>query len=144
MRSKMDVNQMDGKLNTDSLACTGCSTIALPTTRILWQQLDEARPCLGFASTGGLRMSSVSERGLLLWLHVKHYIEMLGRGELPKPKGKSFVEAKIRSADPLFTVKVGIFTSIAREIKPFLIMYQADQPKLPFFSCCPLHFRFRF
>lgn len=61
-------------------------------------------------------------------------IEMVGQGELPNPKVKSFEEVKIRCADPLFTLRVGIINSIAREINPFLTMYQADQPILPFFS----------
>lgn len=61
-------------------------------------------------------------------------MEMVGRGELPNPKVKSFEEVKNRCADPLFTVKIGIFISIAREIEPFLTMYQTDQPMLPFLA----------
>ncbi|GAA6069266.1 uncharacterized protein LOC122136544 [Tachysurus ichikawai] len=72
---------------------------------------------------------NVSERGLLLWPHVKQE-----RGELPNPKVKSFEEVKMRCADPLFPVKVGIFNSIGREVYPFLTMYQSDQQMLPFFS----------
>ena len=43
------------------------------------------------------------------------------------------MKSEIICAD-LCTVKVGIFNSIAREINPFLTMYQADQPMLPFLS----------
>lgn len=69
----------------------------------------------------------MSERGLLLWPRVKKYVKAVGKGELPSPKVKSFEEMKICCGE------VGIFNSIAREIK-FLKMYQADQPTLPFLS----------
>ncbi len=76
----------------------------------------------------------MSERGMLLWPHVKQYIQMVERGELPNPKIKSFEEVKMHCADPLFPVKVEIFNSIAREIDPFLNIYQSDQPMLPYLS----------
>lgn len=75
---------------------------------------------------------NVAERGLRLWPHVSTYVDMVGKGELPNPKVKSFDEVKSRCADPLFTVKVAIFISIARELDPFLVMYQTDKPMLPF------------
>ncbi|KAK0134098.1 hypothetical protein N1851_030344 [Merluccius polli] len=78
---------------------------------------------------------NVSERGLLFWPHVKHQDKTVRwRGELPNPNVESFEEVKIRCADPVFTVKVGIFNSIAREINTFLTMYQAVHPMLPFLS----------
>lgn len=58
MHSDMDVNPLNGKSNTDALACIGCSMIALPVTKILWQQPDVTRPRISFASIAGLRMSA--------------------------------------------------------------------------------------
>ncbi|XP_034454830.1 uncharacterized protein LOC117769800 [Hippoglossus hippoglossus] len=57
---------------------------------------------------------------------------MVGKGELPNPKVKSFEALKERCADPLFTGKVAIFNSVAREVTPFLTAYQTDKPMLPF------------
>ncbi|KAK0151781.1 hypothetical protein N1851_006845 [Merluccius polli] len=73
---------------------------------------------------------NVSERGMLLWPHVKAYVEMVGKGELPNPRVKSFEALKDRCADPLLIVKVEIFNSVAREVTPF----QTDKPMLPFLS----------
>ncbi|CAM4672851.1 unnamed protein product [Leuciscus chuanchicus] len=101
----------------DFVTATGCSTSMLKFCKHRW-----------------VENLSVAERGMQLWPHVKRYVEMVGRGELPNPKVKSFEEVKNRCADPLFTVKVGIFISIAREIEPFLTMYQTDQPMLPFLA----------
>lgn len=58
--------------------------------------------------------------------------QKLHRDELPNLKVKSFEEVKNRCADPLFTVKVATFNSVAREIEPFLVLYQTDKPVLPF------------
>ncbi|KAK0143227.1 hypothetical protein N1851_018653 [Merluccius polli] len=101
----------------DFVTATGCSKTMLKFCKHRW-----------------VKNVCVAERGLELWPHVKHYVEMVGRGKLPNPKVKSFEEVKNRCADPLFTVKVGIFISIAREIEPFLTTYQRDQPMLPFLA----------
>lgn len=61
-------------------------------------------------------------------------MELVNKGDLPDPKVKSFEAVKKSSKDPLFIPKVMIFNSIAREIKPFLTLYQTDKPMLPFFS----------
>lgn len=71
---------------------------------------------------------------MLLWPHVKAYVEMVGKGELPNPKVKSFEALKDCCADCLFTVKVSIVNSVAREVTPFLTAYQTDKPMLPFLS----------
>lgn len=101
----------------DFVAATGCSTNMLRFCNHRW-----------------IENVNVSERGILLWPHVKAYVEMVGKGELPNPKVKSFKALKDRCADPLFTVKVGIFNSVAREVTPFLTAYQTDKPMLPFLS----------
>ncbi|KAG2462491.1 MASP1 protease, partial [Polypterus senegalus] len=55
---------------------------------------------------------------------------MVERGELPNPKVKSYEEVKNHFTDPLFTVKMGIFNNIAREI----IILLTDKPIQPFLS----------
>ncbi len=104
---------LDNKLHMDSLTCTGWYAIALLVIRILCQQLHVVQPCFSLASRSWLTMSI--KRGLLLWLHVKHCAEVT-----------------FHYADPLFTVEVVMFDSIATPIA-FLTMYQAHQPILLFF-----------
>ncbi|KAG2460490.1 TXLNA protein, partial [Polypterus senegalus] len=59
---------------------------------------------------------------------------MVEQVKLPNPKVKSYEEVKNRFAGPLFTVKMGIFNSIAREIATFLTIYQTYKSRLPFLS----------
>ncbi|KAL2098320.1 hypothetical protein ACEWY4_007527 [Coilia grayii] len=87
---------------------------------------------LRFCKHRWLENVNVAERGLRLWPHISTYVDLVRKGELPNPKVKSFDEVKTRCADPLFTVKVAIFISIAKELEPFLAMYQTDKPMLPF------------
>ncbi|TKS88164.1 Methyltransferase-like protein 22 [Collichthys lucidus] len=56
------------------------------------------------------------------------YVERVLRGKLPNPKTKSFETVKNSTKDCLFIPKVMIFNSIAREITPFLTLYQTDAP----------------
>ncbi|KAL7388776.1 hypothetical protein ABVT39_020436 [Epinephelus coioides] len=77
---------------------------------------------------------SVSDRALKLWPYVTTYVERVLKGDLPDPKVKSFEAVKNSSKDPLFIPKVMIFNSIAREITPFLTLYQTDKSMLPFLS----------
>ncbi|CAB1461031.1 unnamed protein product [Pleuronectes platessa] len=67
---------------------------------------------------------------MLLWPHVKAYVEE----KVNYPKVNACEDRKDRCADPLFTVKVAIFNSVAREVTPFLTAFQTDKPMLPFLS----------
>ena len=74
----------------------------------------------------------VCERGLMLWPQVVNYVDAVSRKQVPEPKIKSFEAIKKACADPLFTVKTAVFQSIAKQVTPFLVQYQADKPMLPF------------
>ncbi|KAJ8333481.1 hypothetical protein SKAU_G00414890 [Synaphobranchus kaupii] len=99
----------------DFVTATGCSTVMLKFCGHRW-----------------IENVSVSDRALKLWPYVTTYVEMVRKGDLPDPKVKSFEAVKNSSKDPLFIPKVMIFNSIAREIAPFLTLYQTDKPMLPF------------
>lgn len=101
----------------DFVTATGCSIAMLKFCRHRW-----------------LENVSVSDRALKLWPYVTTFVEMVCKGDLPDPKVKSFEAVKNSSKDPLFIPKVMIFNSIAREIAPFLTLYQTDKPMLPFLS----------
>lgn len=89
---------------------------------------------LKFCRVRWIENVTVSDRALKFWPYVTTYVELVNKGDLPDPKVKSFEAVKKSSKDPLFIPKVMIFNSIAREIKPFLTLYQTDKPMLPFFS----------
>ncbi|KAL2094403.1 hypothetical protein ACEWY4_009122 [Coilia grayii] len=83
-------------------------------------------------------LTAVSDMDLfgyaIYWSTITIYVERVLRGELPDPKTKSFETVKNSTKDCLFIPKVMIFNSIAREITPFLTLYQTDKPMLPFLS----------
>lgn len=89
----------------DFTSATGCSTAMLK-----------------FCSHRWLENVTLSDRALQLWPHVKAYIELVHKGELPDPKTQSFEVVKNSAQDPLFIPKVMIFNSIAREMAPFLTL----------------------
>ncbi|XP_027140125.1 uncharacterized protein LOC113746890 [Larimichthys crocea] len=101
----------------DFVTATGCSTVMLKFCKHRW-----------------LENVTVTDRALKLWPYVQIYVERVLRGELPNPKTKSFETVKNSTKDCLFIPKVMIFNSIAREITPFLTLYQTDKPMLPFLS----------
>ncbi|CAL9702284.1 unnamed protein product [Knipowitschia caucasica] len=101
----------------DFINATGCSIAMLKFCKHRW-----------------LENVTVSERALKLWPHILTYLNMVRKGDLPEPKIKSFEAIKASATDPLFTLKLMIFNSIAREMAPFLTLYQTDRPMLPFFS----------
>ncbi|KAK7889018.1 hypothetical protein WMY93_024578 [Mugilogobius chulae] len=89
---------------------------------------------LRFCKHRWLENLSVSERALKIWPYVITYVELVQKGHLPDPKIKSFEAIKSCCKDSLFVVKLMIFISIAREMTPFLTLYQTDRPMLPFLS----------
>lgn len=74
----------------------GCGTAVLKFCRHRW-----------------LENVNVSNCALQLWPHMKAYIELVCKGELPDLKTQSFEVVKNSAQDPLFIPKVMIFNSIA-------------------------------
>ena len=75
----------------------------------------------------------VAERALQIWPDVMVYI----KETIKKPKGEvpvSYSFTTIRSAvqDSLITAKLEFFVYTASIMEPFLLMFQADAPLLPF------------
>ena len=85
-----------------------------------------------FCAHRWLENVSVCKRTLQMWLHVKRYVE----DQVKKPKcptSKSFCEVRQCCLDPLFSVYLHIFISVAELVEPFLTKFQSDKPMLPYF-----------
>ena len=52
--------------------------------------------------------------------------------KLPDPKTQSFDTVQKMLQDDLLEVKINIFISIAKEVVPFLTLYQTDRVMIPF------------
>ena len=55
-------------------------------------------------------------------------------GKVPQPQNKSFQAVQEFVADPFTTAKVAFFLSVAKQVTPFLTLYQTDKPMLPFLA----------
>ena len=87
-----------------------------------------------FCQTRWIENVPVAERVLEMWANVQKYVEAVKAKKLPDPKNKSFIAVADCATDPLFLPRVHTFISIARDVSPFLTLYQTDMPMLPFLS----------
>ena len=55
-------------------------------------------------------------------------------GKVPQPQNKSFQTVQEFVADLITTAKVAFFPSVAKQVTPFLTLYQTDKPMLPFLA----------
>ena len=72
------------------------------------------------------------ERLMDLLPHVKQYVKSVADGKSPDPKTKSFDVVKHGVVNPLLEARLSFFLSVARQITPFLTLYQTDKPMMPF------------
>lgn len=66
--------------------------------------------------------------------HVVAYCSATRNKTVSVPTCKSFKDVQRLVADPLIKPKLEFFVAIARQIEPFLKIYQTDAPMLPFLS----------
>ena len=52
--------------------------------------------------------------------------------KIKEPTNKSFKELEGILCDNLFTARLNFFLLVAREVEPFLKLYQTDKPMVPF------------
>ena len=74
----------------------------------------------------------VLERLLEILPHLRKYMQAVHLKKYNDPGTKSFGTVKSECLDPLIEVKLNFALTIARQLQPFLKMYQADEPLLPF------------
>ncbi|XP_039464091.1 uncharacterized protein LOC120437608 [Oreochromis aureus] len=74
----------------------------------------------------------VAEHALQILPFLKMYISAAKTKTVTEPITKSFKMAQMILKDELFPAKLNFFIMVAREITPFLVLYQTDKPMLPF------------
>ncbi|XP_056133500.1 cohesin subunit SA-2 [Lampris incognitus] len=74
----------------------------------------------------------VAKRALQILPSLKTYISAAKSKKVTEPCTKSFKKTEIIVHDDLFPAKLNFFLMVAREITPFLKLYQTDKPMLPF------------
>ena len=87
---------------------------------------------LDFCSHRWLENVEVAERALEILPSLKTYISAAKTKKVTEPCTKSFKKAEMIVHDDLFPAKLNFFLMVAREITPFLKLYQTDKPMLPF------------
>lgn len=87
---------------------------------------------LDFCSHRWLENVEVAERALQILPALKIYIDAAKERKITEPSTNSFKKADAIVHDELFPAKLQFFLMVAREITPFLKLYQTDRPMLPF------------
>lgn len=87
---------------------------------------------LDFCSHRWLENVEVAERALQILPSLKTYISAAKTKKVTEPCTKSFKKAEMIVHGDLFPAKLHFFLMVAREITPFLKLYQRDNPMLPF------------
>ncbi|KAK1898471.1 Adenylate cyclase type 6 [Dissostichus eleginoides] len=94
-----------------------------------------ARFPLKFCATRWVEDLQVAEGAIEVWPAVMAYIH--SHKKLPKskvPTSASYLTVKKATEDPLFLAKLEFFAFVARQLKPFLEVFQTDAPMVPFLA----------
>ena len=86
---------------------------------------------LNFCKHRWLENVLVSERTQSMWESVVKYVQSVMAGKFPQPQNKSFQTVQEFVADPFTTAKVAFFLSVAKQVTPFVTLYQTHKPMLP-------------
>ena len=62
------------------------------------------------------------------------YVKAAVKEEIPKLSTRAFYVIREATRDPLTDVKLNEFLSITKMVTPFLTLYQADRPMVPFLA----------
>lgn len=89
---------------------------------------------LKFCKSRWLENVSVLTRLLDILPTVKTFMTSVEKKDIPDPKTKSFEVIKNIVNDELFPAKCNFVIFIAKEIEPFLTLYQTDKPMIPFLA----------
>ena len=89
---------------------------------------------LDFCRHRWLENVKVTERALEILPLVEEYTKAAKLGKVTEPTNKSFQSVTKLFGDPLICAKLNFFLLLAKEVSPFLTLYQTDRPMLPFLS----------
>lgn len=87
---------------------------------------------LKFCKTRWVENVPVTERIVKILPDLKKYVDVVEAGKLPNPGTKSYTTVKEGCRDPLMPAKLAFHLSFAKEVAPFLNLYQTDRPMIPF------------
>ena len=74
----------------------------------------------------------VCSRILLLWRHLKLFVEACESKQKTRPTSNSYTTLRDAMSDKLSVAKLSFFRSLASAVEPFLSLYQTDKPMGPF------------
>jgi len=81
------------------------------------------------------RNVNVCDRAVLLLPDIKKYILAVTTGKYSKPNNMSYEVVRNNcTSDSLLCAKLKFFNSVAKQISPFLTLYQTEKPMAPFIS----------
>ena len=90
---------------------------------------------LEFCGHRWLEDKKVAERAISIWPNIhKYVVETLKKPKSKIPSSASFATVKSAVHDILIVAKLQFFVSVATVMQPFLKMFQADAPMLPFLT----------
>ena len=90
---------------------------------------------LQFCGHRWLEDKKVAERAISIWPNIhKYVVETLKKPKSKIPSSASFATVKSAVHDILIVAKLQFFVFVATVMQPFLKMFQADAPMLPFLT----------
>ena len=94
----------------------------------------EKEPLYGlkYCKTRWVENIPVIERALLILPNVAKYAKAVSEGKYPDPGTKSFEAVKEALKDHLFVPRLQFMLSVAKQVTPFLLLYQTEKPVLAF------------
>jgi hypothetical protein len=94
--------------------------------------VEEAQFPKKFCTHRWLENADAAQRIIDILPTLKAYLEAVNKKKVTRPMCKSFIEIEKGLRDPLLQSKLEFFAAIAREVEPFLSLYQTDRPMIPF------------
>ena len=67
-----------------------------------------------------------------MWPNIVKYVASVDNKSMPNPGNKSFQAIKEACGDPLIVPKISFFVSVAKQVQPFMTIYQTDKLMVPF------------
>ena len=90
---------------------------------------------LKFCKHRWLENVPVVVRAQEIWDEVMVYVKRVHTGKkYATPTSKSFKIVRDAVQDPLMPAKMAAFESVAKQLQPFLAIFQSDKPLLPFMA----------
>ena len=88
---------------------------------------------LFFCATRFVKSKSVADRAIEIWPNICTLVEFWEKlPSLKQPKSKSFLNVQESVKDKLILLKFEVSSFVTSKLKPYFLVYQTDQPMIPF------------